>query len=166
MTLLSLAAVRVQQKKLSSLNDCHRYLVSIVVINTTVCCWCLEYCDFMLCFWYLRETWGNFFKFDMNVTLNSKGYFWIFSTSPVIFLLSETIFCSFTAARSLVLFAVQLQMLLLAQVNGPSNSHSTTKFWLNTPQCTQSKSNVTTFYSGEFECSLNNFRSQTTAEFL
>ncbi len=39
-----------------------------------------------------------------------------------------------------------------------------TKLWLNTPQCTESRSNVTTVYW--FECSYTNFRSQTTAEFL
>ncbi len=41
-----------------------------------------------------------------------------------------------------------------------------TKFWLNTPQCSQSKSNMTTVYWGEFKCQYYNFTSQSTAEFL
>ncbi len=41
-----------------------------------------------------------------------------------------------------------------------------TKLQLNTPQCIQNKSNMTSVYWGKFVCSWNNFRSQTTSEFL
>ncbi len=44
-------------------------------------------------------------------------------------------------------------------------STATTKLWLKTPQCTQSKSNITTVYGGEFECLQHYMRSQ-MAEFL
>ncbi len=45
-------------------------------------------------------------------------------------------------------------------------AESTTKLWLTTPQCTQRHSYMMTVCWGKVKCLWNNFRSQTTAEFL
>ncbi len=56
---------------------------------------------------------------------------------------------------------------MLERVNETSNKPAvaTTKLWINTPKCTQSKLSMTKVCCGEFVCSQNNFRSQITTEF-